>query len=917
MAKIDYLKAIKSLELSYDILPKKPEALSKSDLKILGEACSLYLKFYEPFVGASIDPRIIDAYSFHKFVIGTEIENLINKFKEAEEAEKETKQKTKEQDASIPPELEALVAEYRQNQALLESEDVKNNSQKSVALQVKMAIAHSKIRALALANRGRRLAKGEKIASLDSVLVSLGSPKSESKTAALAASFKAVQEVAFTNENFIKLSPETQNIIITQAVELNTACVTNIHVAIESAALLISTSDLPPDDQKNVSKVSSGYIQSVYNAVNTQTQQAATYDTQIIENKIVLLKLEKESRPLKDKDLEIINIQIKSLVETNEHLSKKLDSLPHQFDIFVNNQLPDYQKFEGDIKTRFEKALEKDLTLIDLPDRIKLANKKISELHNNLERNGVKPHIYTPMDDAKLLEDAIRHDMPGVLRSYSGYEAEYAAALVNHPKTQDPDLSPLAILLFGKELTPVVFTKILQFASTKENAGTALGKLFQTRKDIFEVTGTQIRKISESLLGKEISKPSIGIAKVFKPISSFFGKISDKLGKAGTVFRAISNPWGALRSWAGRKAGEQFIRLLKNNVPQAVLKKIPDVLLQGGITGVKTFAKEALVKLAVKGITWAAVKLGISVTAESLNAFMPGLGVIVDIGLQVIIWVFEKTLGYAKKVFDNISTSLYGEKVSARDLIAIPVAGVATVTATAVGGVITFFGALGTATVAAAGSAVAITVAGIFIGIFFYITSIAVAPLLSTLVNLQSTATHTTTGSAFCSQEVADRAKTIADNLQRGFNGYYNKSPDYPEIWNPIKFAQNPNPVNQQSVLFVDDMFWCNYLVTKSYEENGKQIRFSFSGMIPDFQTKGTYLNTDEITISDICPGMAVFFDVGDNKLAHVGVVYSVSTDGFTSVESNSTERSFFYPVDSSGNFQAVGTIKVASFGSL
>ncbi|MCG2691822.1 hypothetical protein L6272_03265, partial [Microgenomates group bacterium] len=40
----------------------------------------------------------------------------------------------------------------------------------------------------------------------------------------------------------------------------------------------------------------------------------------------------------------------------------------------------------------------------------------------------------------------------------------------------------------------------------------------------------------------------------------------------------------------------------------------------------------------------------------------------------------------------------------------------------------------------------------------------------------------TGTGSVSCSQPVADRAKAIVDNLQRGFWGYFNKSPDYPEL---------------------------------------------------------------------------------------------------------------------------------------
>jgi len=56
-----------------------------------------------------------------------------------EEIEEITGQK---QEASIPPELQALVAEYLENKALLEKENGDPNSKKKVAQQVKIAKAH-------------------------------------------------------------------------------------------------------------------------------------------------------------------------------------------------------------------------------------------------------------------------------------------------------------------------------------------------------------------------------------------------------------------------------------------------------------------------------------------------------------------------------------------------------------------------------------------------------------------------------------------------------------------------------------------------------------------------------------------------------------------------------------------------------
>lgn len=789
MATIDYPKVIQSLELSYALLPKRPDTLSKSDLKTLGEACTLYLKYYESFVGTSIDPRIDDVYSFHKYVINSEIERLVNKFKEAEEAEKEAKrEKPKEQVSSIPPELEALVAEYRQNQALLESEEIKGNSQKSVAVQVKMALAHSKIRALALANRQHRLAKGENIQAYDDVLVSLGSPKSESKTAALAASYKAVQEVASTHDNFKELPEEIQEKIVAEAVELNLACVTNIDVAVQSAALLIDTKSLSPEIKKQVSSISSNFVHSVYDVSNAQTQQAVEYQTQIAKNEVVIQQLAEEAKSLISEELEIKLLKIKSLSSLNQQLTKKIDNQSLQYELFLNNNTPEFDKFSDDSKKR----LSQDPDLID---KIEQANKDISDIHAALEKKGIVPHIYTPMDDVKLLEDAIRHDMPGKLRQFSGYEASYAAALISDPKTQSTELSPQAILLYSQDLTPELFAKIRHFSETnKEDPNSELGKLLKTRPEIFDSAESQIKKIAnsplaqeisqkitagkkvsasisnyfqklsekptgvgkatksilsslekivQSPLGKRVSKIVTGINESFKSISGFVNKISDKINSFskvfGKVYSVVQNPLGALKSWAGRKAGKKFIQIIKNKLPQKILSKIPSVLLKGGIAGAKTFVKDAVVRLAIKGITWVAAKVGISIAAESLNAIAPGLGVLVDIAIQVIIVVAEKTIGAAKKAFDEISTSIYGEKIKARDVIAVPIAGIATATAAVVGGVIAFFGALGTATAAAASSAVAIAVTGVLVGGFFYITSIVMAPLISTLVQLEST----------------------------------------------------------------------------------------------------------------------------------------------------------------------------------
>lgn len=712
MANIDYPKAIKSLELSYNILPKKPESLSKSDLKTLGEACSLYLKFYELFVGASTDPRIEDAYSFQKFVIDSEIENLVNKFKEAEEKEKEKEKKPKEQEASIPPELESMVAEYKENQALLESEEIKTNSQRSVAEQVKIAIAHQKIKDLALANHEHRLAKGEKLLNPDVAFASLGSPKAETKTSALAASYSATKQVALTYNGFQNLSPQVQNEIITSAVELNTIGIADLDTAIQAATLQLNIADLEETDKKYLATIPGGFVSSVYKEVTTSNETTLKYEANIAANEEKILELQKLGK---------ID-EAQSLIEENQHLAAFVENQSVRLINTIAKQTESFRDFEKSRETR----LSQDP---DLKDKIEEANKAVATLQNNLERNGVEPHIYTPMDDAYLLEQAIRKDMPGTLLPFADYEAEYAAAIISHPKTQDPNFSPQAILLYSKDLTSDLFTKARQFA--QKNPNSSLGKLYQTRKDIFHSVGNQLRKITGSTLGKEISSAKTGLGKALNSVSKSFGKISDRLGNIGTVVRVVQNPWGALRSWAGKKAGQLLIK----QIGKHLTSETAQLLLKNGLKeGVKKLIAEAAVKAAIKLGIKTGTKLALETAAQTANV-IPGLGIVLAIAIEILWWVGEKTLGYAKKVFDNVTTSIYGEKIKARDLLAIPVAGVAAATV----GVITFIGGLATATYIAAKSATGIIILGTFIGFFFYVTSIVVAPLISTLVNLDTT----------------------------------------------------------------------------------------------------------------------------------------------------------------------------------
>lgn len=673
---------------------KKEELLTPSDLKTFSIADAYFGEKY----------RFTKSYSkFLKNLPITTVDEYIRDLEKKAEGQ-ETK---KRQEASIPPELETLVAEYQENQDLLNSEEAKKNELTRVRVQVEAAIARQKKIKLALENKDRH---SKKYRDPDEAFAALGSPKSGSKTAALAASYNAVKQVAFTYSGFNKLSPQVQNQIISAAVDLNTVGIVDIDTAIQSSALLTDTTNLDPTDQANLATIPGGFVSSVYKEVTTSKNKVLEHESNIIANEDKIYALRRQGK---------IN-EAQALIEENQHISALIEGES----ISVSNRIAKKTELFEDYKKGRDTRLSKNPDIKDIIDE---ANKNVSSIQYNLKQNGVKPNQFNPFDDAHLLENAIRHDMPGELQQYAGYEAEQAAAFIRSPQTQNPELSFMAPIMYGKGLTLELLSKVRQFASA--NPESKLGRLFQNRKDIFDSASTQIRKLSESTLGKEIAASSVG--KAFKSVSKFFGKISDKIGGFGTVMSFMSDPWGALRSWAGRKAGEFILRKLAEHLGSEVLKQGAETLLKNGLKeGIKKLAQQAAAKAAIKAGASAGVKVGLEVGAQAANV-VPGLGLLIAVAIEIIFWIGDKIFGAVKR--HNIET--YGEDVKARDYVAVPAA----VLGTVIGVVGSFFVSAKIVTAKAIGSATGTIILGGVIVFIFYVTSIAVAPLISTLVQLEST----------------------------------------------------------------------------------------------------------------------------------------------------------------------------------
>ncbi|MDZ4229155.1 MAG: CHAP domain-containing protein, partial [Patescibacteria group bacterium] len=179
---------------------------------------------------------------------------------------------------------------------------------------------------------------------------------------------------------------------------------------------------------------------------------------------------------------------------------------------------------------------------------------------------------------------------------------------------------------------------------------------------------------------------------------------------------------------------------------------------------------------------------------------------------------------------------------------------------------------------------------------------------------------------------IAQRAWKIVSDLYQGFWCYWNRSPgdfpddvtdyppSYPDLFDEALFAQIPNPTPEQISKQYFNMFWCTWLVIKAFNETGYSMPTNLlytPDMMAWFQSQGKYLEAGSATYQDVAPGDAVFFRIPPDyyRLNHVAIVYSVTQDGITTVESNAGYKTMFYPTDTNGHFQEVSGIKIEGFG--
>ncbi len=397
--------------------------------------------------------------------------------------------------------------------------------------------------------------------------------------------------------------------------------------------------------------------------------------------------------------------------------------------------------------------------------------------------------------------------------------------------------------------------------------------------------------------------------------------------QAAKVFNAVTHPLQFIQGKVGSFIGQQVAGKLKSFLLEQVGSKIANeslkhaaqfILEKGLKAGIEKVASFALAKIgataAVAGISAA---LGISTGGVSL---------IIQAAVMAAMWIGEKTFGLVKNVANGLARAITGEDFDWKPIAAAPLL--------LLSGAGSILAGLGAATsIAAMSAGVAILISTIA-GFFFYMIVITVAPVITTIAQLDSGLAPASAGTVeefvptagikcdatlpaennTTSNAVARKAYEIVSKLNRGFWGYCNNHPDFPELFNSELFKADPNPPYPGPIQnSAANLFWCTQLTAKAY---GYAPGNSYSA---DGQVNGVNFQAVEgLNYSAVQPGDIVFINVNKSSRVanHVGIVYSVTQDAIVYLQSNAATKTANIPVRTDGTIQSeIGRIAIIGFG--
>jgi len=733
----------------------------------------------------------------------------------------------KEETTSIPPELEALVAEYQANLAEKHTND---GTAPSVAESVKRAQKAMLLRQRLATIRHNRAALSDKSEAEFNATEDKNFEKILKDTVRPKNVFPADQHVlepvrtvvdqvvtSYIN-NLPDLTPEQEQHLHDLSSEIKE---TVEYLALREAVDIANYNDLTVAVSLAVYEADHQYsspISDIYTQLEENNKEYDKLNRKIAEDQISLSDLKHRlTQDIPEEEREHLNLLVVSIESHINKTTKIRDSLTL-----------DTEPFAQSVETFLAETTTKTFSGIKNPDldtQIDTARSTLNTVHDKLTANkDIKPNIPPPEDklkEASNLENGIRTEMPQLgLNLHPTSQGVQAAALLSNPEAHSPDLSSHALLLYSqglgtKELDlviahtndhqndpnsqlgrllkanphlfgtlrqqlsnieashiekvnnfikdptnkdsalakfakndPAAYKEYLELSKTntpkqivqfaKNNPGTKLGEFFANNKKIFGQATSELIKIKDSALAKEIKGSSNPVTRTVNNVNNriFSGLTKIPfLSRHQGIIKTILDPIGSFRHYLGQRFARFFVKNVLRNITNATLRQTAKILYGQGLkTTLKFLSTKAIAKLAA----WAATKLGISVALNSLNIAFPFVGTILNVAFLALAWVGEKTFGVVKNAINSISQTFSGQDFNLKRSIGEGAVALGALAGAGASGIGSFFTALGTASAAATGSALGIIIVASFIGYFFYITSILVAPMISTIAQLEA-----------------------------------------------------------------------------------------------------------------------------------------------------------------------------------
>ncbi len=417
-----------------------------------------------------------------------------------------------------------------------------------------------------------------------------------------------------------------------------------------------------------------------------------------------------------------------------EPYSNKIDDLEKEISSADESS---QQYFKTSTKT-FQTRLKQNN--LDLDDDLRAAEIETENVQKALEKaiayTTEKKTDVTEKQSAEL-EKVLRLSDSTLQINPEGTGARVVAVLQT-TNASNRNISPEVVRLYSVGLTPDKLAKIENLA--KEKPDSELGKYYRENNDVFDKVRFQIGKLHKSELGKQIQDGIKPVSGISAQVTGIYNKMSPA---TQTATKLIFNPRGTIYAWANKKIGEHIGKTLVKNAGSATVQKIGNFILNEGLQkGVSSFAKATAEKLALE----VAKKVGIAVVGDSLVGTValalgiPTGGASILIGIVIIIAteVVKATFGKVKKGLDSVWRQLgWGDEFKARDMAA-PVVALGGIAATAAALSFARFIAIRRATQIAIISAAGIIIFATAITTFYVAFAYLVAPILSTLVQLDS-----------------------------------------------------------------------------------------------------------------------------------------------------------------------------------